>query len=84
MDKREYRVNEVTAGMRVLVVPTRDGVSMGGKQANYPAAGKKQPVSDYVVGLMRRGMVRVYSLTEPVPVPQPQPPAPQPQEPVEE
>lgn len=72
-------------GQRVLVVPTREGVSMGTEQPAFPSAGKKQVVTDYIVGLMRRGMVRVFSLTEPNPQPNaPQPPKPEPVPPVKE
>lgn len=85
MDKREYRVRDVRMGNRVLVVPTREGVSMGKEQPAFPVDGKKQVVTDYVIGLMRRGMVRVFSLTEPAPQPsKPQPPQPGPVPPVEE
>ena len=79
---KPLKVEDLKAGQQVYVVPQRAGVSMGVNLGPFPARGRRVRVDDYIVGLVRRGVV-IAHLQEP-PRPQPMPvPEPQPQEPAE-
>lgn len=58
-------VNDLAPGRQVFVVPLRAGIAMSGGRGQIPAQGRRMRVDDYVFGLARRGVVRVY---DPAPV----------------
>lgn len=75
---KPLKVDELTAGQQVYAVPTRGNVSMGEKLGAFPSDGRRIRVNDYVVGLVRRGIVIAYLQEPPRPQPAPEPPQPEP------
>lgn len=74
---KPLRVDDLKAGQRVYVVPQRNNVSMGEKLPAFPAKGRSVRVDDYIVGLVRRGVVIAHlqepPRPQPEPIPQPEP-----------
>lgn len=62
-------VNDLAPGRQVFVVPLRAGIAMSGGRGQFPAQGRRMRVDDYVIGLARRGVVRVYNQAPVAPVP---------------
>lgn len=61
-------VNDLAPGRQVFVVPLRAGIAMSGGRGQIPAQGRRMRVDDYVIGLARRGVVRVYDQAPVAPV----------------
>ena len=61
-------VNDLAPGRQVFVVPLRAGIAMSGGRGQIPEQGRRLRVDDYVIGLARRGVVRVYDQAPVAPV----------------